>query len=272
MTHHLQTLQSAPRIGFGTWKQTDPGTCVKSVKKALDTGYRHIDTAQIYENENLVGKAIQESGVSRENIFLATKVWNDKLGNADQFKKSVDDSLNRLRVDQVDLLYIHWPAPDQYTPEVDLKALSDLKEAGKTRFIGLSNFTRRQIREARDLLGFYPETIQIEMHPYLSQEDLHSFCVKHDISIVAYSPFRHGTIFDDPVLQDIAESRNTHPACICLAWLLTREHVYPIPKATGDHVVTNFNALDISLSDEEISRIDDLNKNDRYIDPPFGPW
>lgn len=264
-------LDDIPEIGLGTWQNKDPEQCATSVRNALELGYRHIDTAQIYKNEEYVGKGLEQSSVDREDIFLATKVWIENL-SPDRVEESTEESLQKLGVDHVDLMYIHWPAGD-YDPRRTLPAMENLIENEYTEYIGLSNFTPSQLDEALDVLNKDVLAHQVEMHPHLQQQELHEYCLERDINIVAYSPFRHGTIFDDPVLNEIADAHNATPAQICLAWLTSHERVVTIPKATGEqHIRENFEAKDIELTEDEVQKIGELKKKDRYIDPPFGPW
>ncbi len=263
-------VTAIPEIGLGTWQNKDHATCSTSVKTAIEEGYRHIDTAQIYKNEEAVGEGISRSDVDREDLFVATKLWNDQT-DPENVEESAAESLDRLGLEYVDLLYVHWPAGD-YDPEGTLPAMESLKEQNRIRHIGVSNFTPELLEEAFDVLTEPPLALQVEMHPYLPQRELQEICLEKDMYLVSYSPFRHGTIFDDSVLQEIAKNRDATPAQICLAWLISKQNVVTIPKATGkDHIRENYRALEVELTDEEISRIDDIDTRSRYIEPPFAP-
>ncbi len=214
-------LDELPKIGLGTWQITAHDQCVETVRNALDIGYRHVDTARMYENEAAVGEAIAESDVDRQEVFLATKL---NVGNyeRDDVLDSSRESLDRLRTDYVDLLYVHWPA-GEYDPHETLGALRELRDEGVTRYIGLSNFTPELLREAREAQGETFYALQVEMHPYLPQDHLRKEALDHDLNLVAYSPFRHGTIFDEPVVETIAEETGGTPAQVLLAWLEEKE-------------------------------------------------
>lgn len=263
-------LDNVPRIGLGTWENSEPDQCARSVKTAIDIGYRHIDTAQLYENEGAVGHGIKEADEPRENIFLATKISFENLEYGGVIE-STKESLRRLDTDYVDLMYIHWPAGD-YDPEETLSALDELVEQGLIERIGLSNFTPSLLEEARTHLDHEVYAHQVEMHPLLQQERHHEDVVNHDTYLVAYSPFRHGTIFDLTELEEIADKHGVTPAQVSLAWLIEKENVVAIPKATGeDHLRENFAALTLELDEEDHESIDSIQREDRYIDPPFAP-
>lgn len=263
-------LEDVPVIGLGTWENSDYDQCVRTVREALEIGYRHLDTAQLYENEDAVGEGIEESAVDRDEIFLATKVSFENL-RPEEVVESTRSSLQKLRTEYVDLLYVHWPAGD-YEASATLKAFEKLRAEDAIRFIGVSNYTPELLAEARDVLAGDLYAHQIEMHPLLQQDELHGDARENDTRLVAYSPFRHGTLFDETLLEEIAEDHGISVAQVCLAWLLEKESVHPIPKATGrDHLLDNFRASEVTLDDEALALIDGLERNDRYIDPPFAP-
>lgn len=258
-------------VGLGTWQITDPEVCRRTVREALNLGYRHVDTAQIYENERAVGEGIRAAEVPREEVFLATKVAPDSLGEED-LRPSVEASLERLDVEVIDLLYVHWPA-GQYRPERTLPALDALREESLVRHVGLSNFTPPLLSEARRILEGPVFAHQVEMHPLLPQEELIEEARVHDTYLVAYSPFRHGTILDHPVLAEVAQKHGVSPARVTLAWILDHPGVVVIPRARGEeHLRDNLRAVELTLDGEDRRRIDGLETRDRYIDPPFAPW
>jgi 2,5-diketo-D-gluconate reductase B len=270
MALSLDDHTRVPPIGLGTWQNDDPQQCASTVEQAIEMGYRHIDTAQLYENEEAVGEGIERSSVPREELFVATKV-NFKNCSYDDVHDSTRESLRRLGLETIDLLYVHWPAGN-YSAEETLPALDELVEEGAVRHIGLSNFTVDLLDEARDVLEHPVYAHQIEAHPHFQQESLREYGRKHDIHTVAYSPFRHGTLFDDSTLSELADREGATVAQLCLAWLIDAG-VYPIPKATGrDNLKDNFKACDLSLSDETFREINEMDRGDRYIDPPFSPW
>jgi len=258
-----------PVLGLGTWQNDDAETCADSVQTALEMGYRHIDTAQAYGNEDAVGDGIAAADVDREDIFLATKVWNANLAREDVIE-TAEQSLDDLGVDAVDLLYVHWPA-GEYDAEETLAAFDELYEQGKIHNVGVSNFEPRHVEEAMEILDAPLFANQIEIHPFLQQEELRAHAEEHDYELVAYSPLARGEVFDNDVLTDIAEDHGVSAAQVSLAWL--RQHgVTAIPKATGrDHIADNFESAGLELSDAEIDRIDDIEHVDRRVDPDFGP-
>ncbi|TQQ82200.1 aldo/keto reductase [Halonotius roseus] len=264
------TADEMPMLGLGTWKNSDPEACAESVATALETGYRHIDTAQAYGNEAAVGNGIEQAAVDREDVFLATKIWIDNLAY-DDVLETAEASLDRLGVDSVDLLYVHWPSRT-YDAEDTLAAFNELYDQGKIDRIGVSNFEPEQLAEAIELSDAPIFANQVEIHPLLQQEELREVCADHDIELVAYSPLARGEVFDIPEIESIADDHGVSPAQISLAWL--RHHgITAIPKATGgDHIRDNWASLSVSLSDAEIDTIDSIETTDRRVDPDFGPW
>lgn len=263
------TRNGMPVLGLGTWENDDPAQCTESVANALDAGYRHVDTAQIYGNEAAVGKGIARSDVDREDIFLATKVWIDQLSPED-VAASTRESLEKLGVDAVDLLYVHWPA-GEYEPEETLPAFAELRDDGLIDRIGVSNFEPHHLDAATDALGETPFANQVEMHPLLRQEELREYADDNGVELVAYSPLARGEILDDPEVVDIAEKHGVSAAQVSLAWL-RESGVTAIPKATGiDHIRDNLASLDLELDDEDVAAIDELGRTDRQLNPDFGP-
>mgnify|MGYP002760322046 CR=1 FL=1 len=265
----VPTRNGMPVLGLGTWENDDPAQCTESVANALDAGYRHVDTAQIYGNEAAVGKGIAESDVDRDDIFLASKVWIDELAPAD-VASSTRESLDKLGVDAVDLMYVHWPA-GEYEPEETLPAFAELRDDGLVDRIGVSNFEPHHLDAATDALGEAPFANQVEMHPLLRQEELREYADANDVELVAYSPLARGEILDDPAIVDIAEKHGVSAAQVSLAWL-REKGVTAIPKATGiDHIRDNLASVDLTLDDEDVERIDSLGRTDRQLNPDFGP-
>ena len=259
-----------PALGIGTWQNEDADQCAESVRTALDLGYRHVDTAQAYRNEDAVGRGIADADVDREDVFLATKVWTSNLGH-DDVLESTDDSLDRLGTDHLDLLYVHWPA-NQYDPEETLQAFAELRDEGKIERIGVSNFEPRHLDEARDVLGELPFANQVEFHPLLPQEDLREYVADEDIELVAYSPLARGEVLDVPEIQAVAEKHGVSEAQVSLAWV-REKGATAIPKATSaDHIEDNFASLGVELDDEDVEQIDGIDSRDRQVDPDFGPW
>jgi 2,5-diketo-D-gluconate reductase B len=259
-----------PRLGLGTWENTDAQQCAESVRTALEMGYRHIDTAQAYGNEESVGEGIAAADVDREDVFLATKVWIDQL-SYDDVIHSTTQSLNDLGVDSVDLLYVHWPA-GEYDPEDTLRAFEQLYDDELIDRIGVSNFQPEQVERAIDVLGVPLFANQVECHPLLPQRDLRDHAEDHDYELVAYSPLLRGGAPEVDVLADIADDHGVSAHAVSLAWL-RQTGVTAIPKATSEaHIRDNWSSLDLQLSAGEIDRIDAIDERRREVDPDFGPW
>ena len=263
-------LHGMPMLGLGTWKLDEPESCEQSVLTALDLGYRHIDTAQAYGNEEDVGAAIEMSHVDREDIFLATKVWIENLEHEDVLK-TARESLEKLGVDSVDLLYVHWPA-GEYEAESTLAAFDELHAEGVTERIAVSNFEPDQLAEACELTEANIFANQFECHPMLPQEELREACDEHDVYPVAYSPLARGEIIDHPVISDIAGKHEASEAQVALAWL-RQQGVTAIPKAeAGAHIRDNWGSLAVRLDDGDMAKINDIDEVERMVDPDFGPW
>lgn len=259
---------SIPKLGFGTW-QLEGQSAIDGVKHALNVGYRHIDTAQIYGNEAEVGSAIAESYVSRDAVFLTTKIWRDNVASA-HLEASLDESLRKLKTDYVDLLLIHWPVEE--VPLADtISALNAVQKKGKARLIGVSNFTVSQLKEAIDL-GADLTTNQVEYHPYLSQDLILDFARKHDMFLTAYSPLGRMKLTDDK-LTGIAEKHGKTVTQIILRWHVQQPDVVAIPKsATPAHITSNFDIFDFELDANDMQAITHLNHhNQRLINPSFAP-
>ena len=259
-----------PMLGLGTWENTNPAACAESVATALEMGYRHIDTAQAYGNEESVGEGIAAADVDREDVFLATKVWIDNLAYDDVIA-TTEASLDRLGVDSVDLMYVHWPSRT-YDPDETLGAFNELYEDDKIDRIGVSNFEPDQLRAAIEISDAPIVANQVECHPLFRQAELREVCDEEDIELVAYSPLARGDVFDVPALQDIADNHDASPPQVSLAWL-RQQGVTAIPKATSEaHIRDNWQSLSLTLSDDELDRIETLDETGRRVDPGFGPW
>lgn len=257
-----------PKLGFGTWQLTGKDAR-EGVAHALELGYRHIDTAQMYGNESEVGAGLADAAVDRDEIFLATKLGVDNL-EPRAVKSSTEDSLRRLGTDRVDLLYIHWPprTPDRLKPT--LSAMDELRDAGKIRHIGISNFPPSFERAAVAEVPVFAN--QVEYHPYLNQEALLDLAREHEHAVVAYSPLARGRAAGDPTITEIAEAHGKTPSQVVLRWLLQQDRVATIPKsARPERRTENADVFDFALSDEEVKRIAALDRGERLIDPPFAP-
>jgi 2,5-diketo-D-gluconate reductase B len=266
---HVKTVQGVevPALGYGTF-QLSGSQCERGVAHALSVGYRHLDTAQAYENEDRVGAAIAASGVPREEIFLTTKLWTSEL-TRDRVGPATDASLRRLGTDQVDLLLIHWPSPEVPLGET-LAAMVAVMDAGRTRSIGLSNFPPSLVREALEHAPILCN--QVEYHPFLGQPRLRELAAEHDLLLTAYSPLARGRVDGDDTLREIAAAHGATPAQVALRWLVDQDRVAAIPKATSpERIEENLGALEPRLDDAERRRIDALERGERLIAPTFAP-
>jgi diketogulonate reductase-like aldo/keto reductase len=275
MSHEQTTAEGGPRVdgmpllGLGTWQNDDPDQCAESVRAALETGYRHVDTAQIYRNEAAVGEGIRTADVDREEVFLATKVWTNRL-SYEGVHESTAESLEKLGTDYVDLLYVHWPA-GEYDPEETLRAFDELHDEGRVRHVGVSNFEPGHVDRAREVLDAPIFANQVEMHPLLAQRELCEYARETGLNLVAYSPLSRGEVFDVPVLSAIAEDHGVSEAQVSLAWL-REKGVTAIPKATGrEHIRDNYRSLELELSPAEVERIDGIERTNREVHPDFAP-
>jgi len=265
----VETRDEMSVLGLGTWENDDRQQVADSVETAIEMGYRHIDTAQIYGNEAGVGDGIAAADVPREEIFLASKVWIDQLAHEDVIA-STKESLEKLGTEYADLMYVHWPAGD-YDAEETLSAFAELKRDGLIERIGVSNFEPEHLDAARDVLGDEVFANQVEIHPRLQQSALREYCESADIELVAYSPLARGGVFDMPTLSEIAAKHGVSEPQVSLAWLRAKG-VTTIPKATGEaHIRDNWGSLDLELDDEDIEAIDGIEQTDRRVNPDFGP-
>jgi 2,5-diketo-D-gluconate reductase B len=268
----IPTLTSAngariPAIGFGTSQLVDRSDIVA---KALELGYRHIDTAWKYGSEKGVGKGIRESGVPREEIFLVTKVSHEYLRAAD-FARSVDESLSNLQVDYVDMLHVHWPTIDRIPMEETMEALAKAKREGKTRHIGVANFNIALVEEAISKCPEPLDTLQAEYHPYLDQTKVLAACRRLGLVFTAYCPLARGRLFSDPVLTEIARKKERGIAQVALRWLMQQGNIAAIPRsADPKHMAESLQVFDFELTADEMSRISALKRPDGRIANPAG--
>ncbi|GGC64474.1 aldo/keto reductase [Haloferax sulfurifontis] len=262
-----------PPIGLGTWENDDPTQCARSVRTAIELGYRHVDTAEHYGNESAVGDGIEEADAPRDELFLATKVHPISGGlTHDEVLEEADASMERLGVDYLDLLYVHWPV-GEYEADETLGAFERLVEADRVRHIGVSNFDVDLLDEAREVLESPLFAHQVEMHPFLPQRELVEDAQRRDYTLVAYSPLARGEALTNATIRDIAEQYGTSPAQVCLAWVTSHENVVAIPKATSSaHLEDNLGAAALELDDEDVARIDDIERRTRFVERDGAPW
>lgn len=255
------------RLGLGTWNATGE-ECARAVERALAIGYRHVDTARLYDNERAVGRGLARADVPASEVVVATKVAPKKLGY-DDVVASARASRERLGVERIDLLYVHWPRA-AYDPGETLAAFDALVDDGVVGAVGVSNFTPDLLDDALARSN-HVDAHQVEMHPLFAQERLVAHASEHDYTPVAYSPLARGEALGVPAVRAVAERRDATPAQVCLAWLREKGAV-PIPKATGEHVRENYRALGLDLDEADVARIDGIERETRLVDPPGAPW
>ncbi|MGK6315342.1 aldo/keto reductase [Neorhizobium sp. DT-125] len=255
-----------PALGFGTFRMPDEDVA-RVLPEALKLGFRHVDTAQIYGNEASVGEAIANSGIPRADIFLTTKVWVDKVGHG-AFIASVDESLKKLKTDYVDLLLLHWPQSEM--PLADrIGALNELRQAGKVKNIGVSNFSTALMAEAVKLSDAPIATNQVEYHPYLDQTKVLTEARKTGMSVTAYYLMADGKVPKDPLLKEIGARHGKTAAQVTLRWAIQQKDVVALSKtATVSRLPENFDVFDFALSLEEMEAIHGLAKPDGRIVSP----
>jgi 2,5-diketo-D-gluconate reductase B len=258
-----------PAIGLGTWELRGR-TCARLVEQAVRLGYRHIDTAQVYENEREVGEGLHASGIKRDDVFVTTKIWTNHFAPND-LERSTKESLAKLRLSEIDLLLLHWPNP-QVPLQETLGALAHVKQLGMARHIGVSNFTVALLDEA---IAACPEPLvcdQVEYHPYLDQTKVKDACARHGMALVAYSPIARGRIKNDETLARIGQGHGKTAAQVCLRWLV-QQNVAAIPRTSRiERLSENIDVFDFALSGEEMQQISQMGSaKGRLTDFGFAP-
>ncbi|HZG83340.1 aldo/keto reductase [Paenibacillus sp.] len=254
-----------PWLGLGVWRVEEGPTVEQSVAAAIANGYRSIDTAAVYGNEAGVGKAVRESGVKREELFITTKVWNADQGY-DSTLRAYEASLERLGLDYVDLYLVHWPVKGKYRET--WKALVKLYEDKRVRAIGVSNHHIHHLNDIIEDTGVVPAVNQVEFHPLLTQKPLLAYCNEKGIRMEAWSPLMQGNNLDHPTLVSLAQKYNKTPAQIVIRWDL-QNGVVTIPKSTKEaRIKENANVFDFELSAEDMQAIDAINENRRFGSDP----
>ncbi|MGP4002307.1 aldo/keto reductase [Streptomyces sp. 8N706] len=263
----LNNGTTIPQLGFGVWQVADD-QAYTAVTHALAAGYRHIDTARIYDNERGVGRAVRDSGLAREDVFLTTKLWNDDQGH-DAGLRAFDASLERLGTDYVDLYLIHWPTPEQNLYVETYKALEKIYADGRAKAIGVSNFTRRTLTRLLEETGIVPVLNQIELHPYFSQEEMRALGAEHGIATEAWSPLgQGGALLAEPALARIAAKYGKTPAQVVIRWHLQLGNVV-IPKSvTPSRIRENVDVFDFELTAGELGDIAALDNGGRIGPDP----
>jgi len=267
---YLQTQGiSLPRLGLGTFRMQGD-VCRAAVESALALGYRHIDTAEMYGNEDAIGAAIASSGVARKDLHITTKVWNENLA-PDAIRRAFDASLKKLRFDHVDLYLVHWPAKSMNLPAM-FETLIKLKQEGRTRAIGVANFNIALLKTVVDEIKAPIACNQIEYHVFLDQTAVRNYLAAKSIPLVAYCPLAQGRAASDETLMAIGRKHGASAAQVALKWLLDQDGVAAIPKASrAESQKANLDALHIGLDDEDRAAIAGLAKNKRFVNPGFAP-
>jgi len=258
-----------PKLGLGTWPMVGQ-ECTAAVVQALDVGYRHIDTAAGYNNEDAVGNALAQTSVPREQIHVTSKVWWDKLAPADM-RQSFDNTLKALQSDYIDLFMIHWPTKD-WDLERTIETLVSFKEDGRARNIGVANFPLPLLTKVLEELKAPLSVLQVEYHVTLDQTPLLQLARKHNMALTAYSPIVRNRVSEYPQLQAIAKKHGVLPTQVALKWLLDQDGVAAIPKAASRaNQLSNLASLQVQLDDEDRALIAGLPKDQRLVSPPFAP-
>lgn len=260
---------SLPRLGLGTFRMQGD-VCRAAVESALGLGYRHIDTAEMYANEEAIGPAIAGSGVARKDLHVTTKVWHENLG-PDAIRRAFDTSLKKLQLDHVDLYLVHWPSPTMNLPSV-METLMKLKEEGRTRAIGVANFNIALLKQAVEEIKAPIACNQIEYHVMLDQTPVQKYLASKSIPLVAYCPLAQGRAATNETLMAIGKKHDASAAQVALKWLLDQDGVAAIPKASrAESQQANLGALDVKLDDDDRKAIASLPKDQRFVKPGFAP-
>ncbi|KUH69497.1 oxidoreductase [Mycolicibacterium novocastrense] len=262
----LNDGNSIPQVGLGVW-QTPPEDTERAVATALEAGYRHIDTAAAYRNEREVGEALKKSGLPRDQVFITTKLWNSDQGY-DSTLRAFDKSMDRLGLDSLDLYLIHWPMPAKGAFVETFKAFADLREQGRIRSIGVSNFEPEHLRELVDATGIVPAVNQIELHPLLQQEELREMHAQMGIATEAWSPLGQGSLLSNDTVVSVAEAHGKTPAQVLIRWHMQLGNIV-IPKSvTPERIVSNFDVFDFELSEQDMASVSTLGDGTRLGPDP----
>lgn len=268
-TLSLNNKQEIPLLGFGTW-QVQAGTGKQAILTALEVGYKHIDTAEMYQNHAIVGQAIKESNVPRESLFITSKLGLDKRSST-AVTAATTQYLQELQLDYLDLLLIHWPDKQSNMQET-LQGLAQVQNSGLVRSIGVSNFTVEHLKQVQNS-GITIQMNQVELHPTLPQTELVTYCQEQHIAVTAYCPLARGQALQLPAVQVIAAAKQVQPSAVVLRWLL-QQNIIAIPKASSkEHIQANFAALSLSLTETEMANItNQTEQNNRLVHPEFAEF
>ena len=260
-TVKLANNVAMPYFGLGVFKTLEGTEVENAVKWALESGYRHIDTAAIYKNEKGVGNAVKSSGIPRNELFLTTKVWNENQRNG-TVMEGFEESLELLQTDYVDLYLIHWPVKERYNKT--WKVMEEIYRSGRAKAIGVSNFLQHHLEDLFSIAEIIPMVNQVECHPYLVQQPLIDFCQSHNIVYEAWSPIMRGKVNEIPLFNELSKKYSKTPVQVVLRWDL-QKGIVTIPKSVHkERIQSNADIFDFELSDEDIRRIDTLDKNERF--------
>jgi 2,5-diketo-D-gluconate reductase A len=259
----LSNGQTIPQLGFGVFL-VEPKDTEAAVSTALEVGYRHIDTAEMYGNEKEVGQAIRRSGLDRSDVFVTSKLGND-AHEPDDARRAFDESLKALGFDYLDLFLIHWPLPTRYDGDYvsTWQTLEEFYRDGRARSIGVSNFQAHHLRRLHGEADIPPAVDQIEVNPYLTQDELRGFCAEHQIAVEAWSPLARGHVLDDPTVDEIARRVGKTPAQVVLRWHIERGDIIFPKSVTPERIKENFEIFDFELSAADVESIALLNRNER---------
>jgi 2,5-diketo-D-gluconate reductase A len=259
----LNNGRTIPQFGFGVFK-VKPGDTTEAAAAALQAGYRHIDTAQMYGNEKEVAEAISRSGVDRADVFVTTKLGNDSH-RPDDARKAFDASLEMLGFDYIDLFLIHWPLPTRYDGDYvsTWQTLEEFYRDGRARSIGVSNFQPHHLRRLHEESEIPPAVNQVEVHPYLTQPDVRAFCAEHQTAVEAWAPIARGRVLDDPTVDSIAARVRKSPAQVVLRWHIERGDIIFPKSVTPARIRENIDIFDFELSGEDVEAITALNRDER---------
>ena len=251
----LRSGNSIPYIGLGVFRAMEQ-SAVDAIKYAAEYGYRHIDTAAFYNNEEFVGKGIKNCGVAREEIFLTTKIWPLDFENP---KKAIDASLLRLDCDYVDLFLLHWPGTDKNLRYKTYEELLNYKEKGLIKSVGVSNFYIHHLKEMEADAGFVPDNNQIEIHPWNAQKEIKAYCDKKNISVTAWGPLFHGHLTEEPLMAELGEKYGKSAAQVTLRWHIQQGNII-IPKSVNpERIKSNAQIFDFEIAPEDMAKIDALD-------------
>ncbi|MBR7742742.1 aldo/keto reductase [Phycicoccus sp. BSK3Z-2] len=258
----LNDGSTIPQLGFGVF-QIDPDETAAAVSKALEIGYRHIDTAQMYGNEREVGEAIRDSGIPRDEIYVTSKL-NNSFHRPDDAKRAFGETMDKLGLDRLDLFLIHWPLPTRYDGDYvsTWRTMTSFVEDGRLTSAGVSNFQPAHLQRIVDETGVVPAINQIEVHPYFGNEEARAANAAHGIVTEAWSPIAQGKVLDDPVLQEIADAKGKSTAQVALRWHIERGDVVFPKSVTPSRMQDNFDLFDVELTPDEVSRISGLDRGE----------